>query len=102
MENKYGFTDKQFAEFKTRLHSKIHWLLVYKENDEYSNDFLFDYFKSTMQFIGGLNEILEHNALIIDLLVTLQVAFDESKKEDCDFKMFRKNVLEAHKIIDRL
>ena len=55
-----------------------------------------------MQFIGGLNEILEHNALIIDLLVTLQVAFDESKKEDCDFKMFRKNVLEAHKIIDRL
>ena len=52
MENKYGFTDKQFAEFKTRLHSKIHWLLVYKENDEYSNDFLFDYFKSTMQFIG--------------------------------------------------
>ena len=101
MKGKYcNFTDDQFKEFAKRLHSKIHWLLVYKEADDC--DFFSSYFDGVMQYVGGLNEILEHNALIIDLLVTLQVALDESKKKDCDFKVFRKNILEAHNIIDRL
>lgn len=100
MNCKYGqFTNEQFEKFKEKLHSKIHWLLVYKED---KCDFLSDYFETTMQYIGGLNEILEHNSLIIDLLVTLQVALDESKKSNCNFKIYRKNILEAHNIIERL
>ena len=101
MQSKYcNFTTEQFDEFKKRLHSKIHWLLVYKEADDC--DFFFTYFDGVMKYIGGLNELLEHNALIIDLLTTLQVALNESKQKDCNFKLFRKNILEAHNIIDRL
>ena len=104
MKSKYGtFTDDQFLEFKKKLHSKIHWLLVYKENDSYNYDFRINYFNNVLQYVGGLNEIIEDNALIIDLLVTLRLALDEELKKDrCDFKIFRKNILEAHSIIDRL
>jgi len=100
MDNKYGtFKEEQFQDFKKKLHSKIHFLLVYKEEN---NPILLDYFDTTMRYFSGLNEVLGNNTLIIDLLVILQVALDESKKIDCNFKIFRKNILEAHSIIDRL
>ena len=101
-ESKYAeFTEKQFAEYKTKLHSKVHWLLVYKE-ENYAEDVLLNYFNSVMSYIGSLNEVFEYNPLVIDLLVTLQVSLDELSKQDFCFKVYRKNILEAHNIIDRL
>lgn len=101
MKSKYcDFKPEQFKDFIKRLHSKVHWLLIYKESDDC--DYFFDYFNSVMEFVGGLNELLENNSLVIDLLITLQVALNESKKEDCNFKLFRKNIFEAHSIIDKL
>ena len=101
-ESKYAeFTEKQFAEYKTKLHSKVHWLLVYKE-ENYAEDVLLNYFNSVMSYIGSLNEVFEYNPLVIDLLVTLQVSLDELSKQDFCFKFYRKNILEAHNIIDRL
>lgn len=100
MNGKYGtFKDEQFQDFKKKLHSKIHFLLVYKEEE---NPILLNYFDTVMRYISGLNEVLDNNSIVIDLLVTLQVAFDESKKINCNFKIFRKNIFEAHNIIDRL
>ena len=102
MESIYGnFTDEQFAEYKTKLHSKIHWLLVYKE-ENYGLDVLLNYFDTVMCYIGSLNEMFKCNPLIIDLLATLQVSLDELKKQNFSFKIYRKNILEAHSIIDRL
>lgn len=101
-ESKYAkFTEEQFAEYKTKLHSKVHWLLVYKE-ENYAEDVLLNYFNSVMSYIGSLNEVFEYNPLVIDLLVTLQVSLDELSKQDFCFKVYRKNILEAHNIIDRL
>lgn len=101
MESRYAsFTDEQFDEFKKRLHSKIHWLLIYKE--EKKDDVLRGYFDNLMQYVGGLNELLEHNAQVVELLTTLQVALDEFNKDECDFKAYRKDIFEAHNIIDRL
>lgn len=100
MDCKYGtFTDDQVAEFKKRLHSKIHWLLIYKEND---NRYLDDYFQKVMKFLIGLNNVLNSNPIIIELMTVLQVAHDESKDPDCDFKTYRSSIFEAHNIIDRL
>jgi len=101
MKSKYGsFTDEQFETFKQRLHSKVHWLLVYREADDC--DFLDDYFENLLRYFSSLNTLLENNANIIDLLVVLEMARAESLKKDCNVKVFRKNVLEAHNIINRL
>lgn len=101
MEHKYGsFTDEQFEEFKKRLHSKVHWLLVYREADDY--EYLDEYFENLLRYIASLNSLLENNANIIDMLVLLEAARIESLKPDCNVRIFRKNVLDAHKVIDRL
>lgn len=101
MKSKYGFfTEEQFEEFKKRLHSKVHWLLVYREADDC--DFLDEYFENLLRYINGLNDLLNNNANIIDLLVVLETARGESLKRNCNAKVFRKNVLDAHNIIDRL
>ena len=100
MTGKYGaFSDEQFTKFKTRLHSKVHWLLVYKENGECNN--YDEYFEDTMKYFNGLNTVLGDNAEIIDILVVLQMAFDETKKDNFDFKAFRKDILEVHNIISK-
>lgn len=101
MECRYGeFTDEQFAEFKKKLHSKVHWFLIYKEHPEYAC--LDDYFENTLRYFCSLNNLLNDNPDIIELLTVLQIARDEAAKADCDFRLYRKNVFEAHKIIDRL
>lgn len=101
MTGKYGnFTEEQFTEFKKKLHSKIHWLIIYKEFDDC--DFFNEYFISTMKYINGLNDVLDNNPIIVDLLVTLQVAYNESIKKDFNFKIYRKYILSAHNIVDRL
>lgn len=93
-------TPEQLNEFKKRLHSKIHWLLIYKEADDC--DFFDSYFNKVMQFVVGLNEVFDHSPDIIELLTVLQVAYIESRKEPFDHKAYRRSILEAHNIIDRL
>lgn len=94
------FTDEQFEIFKKKLHSKIHWLLIYKEADDC--EFFDEYFIRVMKYCRGLNETLDHNPMIIDLVTILQVAYDEAHQEPFDFKEYRRYILEAHNIIDRL
>lgn len=101
MIGKYcNFKPGQLEDFKKRLHSKIHWLLVYKEADDC--DFFFDYFQSVLDYVGGLNDLLDNSSCVINLLITLQVALNEAKKKDCNFKLFRKNIFEAHGIVDQI
>jgi hypothetical protein len=98
---KYGtFSDEQFEQFKKKLHSKVHWLLLYKEKG--NCDFYEKYFTDTMKYFNSLNTVLANNEKVIDVLVVLQIAFDEVHKKDFDFKAFKKEIFEAHNIIDRM
>lgn len=99
INGRYGsFTEEQFMEFKKKLHSKIHWMLIYYENDEYDNEYLKNYFEGLMKYINGVNDILNNSPVVIELMATLQMAFNEFN----DIKAYRKYVLSAHNIVDRL
>lgn len=99
INGRYGsFTEEQFTEFKKKLHSKIHWMLIYYENDEYDNEYLKNYFEGLMKYINGVNDILNNSPVVIELMTTLQMAFNEFN----DAKSYRKYVLSAHNIVDRL
>lgn len=101
MVGKYGtFSNEQLKQFKKKLHSKVHWLLIYKENDKCN--FYDKYFTSVMKYFNSLNTVLGDNANILDILVVLQMAYEEVQKEDFDFGAFKKYIFEAHNIIDRL
>lgn len=101
MNTIYGnISDEIIKDYKKKLHSKIHWLLIYKENNEC--ECFDDYFTSLLKYIIALSEIFNSNSVIIDMITTLQVAYDESHKEDFDYKTYRKYVLDAHNLVDKL
>lgn len=101
MVGKYGtISNEQFEDFKIKMHSKVHWLLIYKERGGCGS--YEDYFTDTMKYFNSLNTVLGNNSSILDILVVLQRAFDETQKKDFDFKAFRKNILEAHNIITKM
>lgn len=94
------FNCAQIDDLKKKLHSKIHWLLIYKEADDCQ--FFKEYFDNLIKYIYALNSIFNKNATIIELLTTLQIAYDETLREDFTFKNYRKYVLDAHNIVDKL
>lgn len=98
MTGKYGdFTDEQIKKLGKQLHSKVHWLLVYKESGKCN--FYDNYFVDTMKYFNSLYTVLGDNPAVMEVLVTLQTAYDEVKSENFDFPTFRKYILEAHNII---
>lgn len=100
MKHNYGdFTVKQVSDYKKSLHASVHWLLIYKE-EEY--EFLDKYFTSLLTKISGLNKIFIDDKAILKLMVAIQSAKDESEKDDCDFKLYRKIILDAHSLIDEI
>lgn len=94
------FSHEQLEEFKKKIHSKIHWLLIYKE-DYICKDFD-SYFNDVMKYISSLNKIFNENPMIIELLVTLQMAYDDTLESNFVFKKYRKHILDAHMIVDKL
>lgn len=94
------FTQQQLTDYKKKLHSSIHWLLIYKEADDYE---YFDiYFDSLLLKIECLNELLGEQEAILNLFTTLLAARKESQKETCDFKLFRKLILDSHSLLDKI
>ena len=63
MEYLYGhFNDKQFEQFKKQLHSKIHWLILYKDpkkENEYPNVDFNKYFTTLMQEIDNAHSLVD-------------------------------------------
>lgn len=102
MKDIYGgcYSHEQFVSEKRSLHAKIHWLLIYKENNYLKLD---TYFLSLLEYISCLNHLFDEPDGIIALLTTLQLARDENLKGvNCDFKKYRKLVLDAHSQIDKI
>lgn len=100
METKYGtITKEQLEEYKKQLHAMVHWLLVYKEKNYEELD---EYFSSILFRINGLNSVLNYPPNILGLMATLESARLENQNENFDFKKYRKAVLDAHTIIDKI
>ena len=100
METKYGtITQEQLEEYKTQLHAMVHWLLVYKEKNYEGLD---EYFSSILFRINGLNSVLNYPRNMLGLMATLESARLENLSEEFNFKKYRKAVLDAHSIIDKI
>ena len=106
MEYLYGhFSDAQFEQFKQKLHSKIHWLILYKDpkkKDEYPNVNFKEYFVNLMKEIDSLNELLSYPPQIVEIACLLQTAYRETNQDPFDYRSFRKCILDAHSLVDKI
>lgn len=100
MKYKYGnLPSEQIHKYKISIRKSIHWLLLYKEqNYEHLNE----YFDALLFRINGYNSLFNEPPEIITLISTLEAARLESLKPDCDFKKYRKAILDAQGIVNRI
>ncbi len=91
------FIESQLTDERDLLHAKIHWLLIYREN-EY--EYLDSYFYSLLLYIASLNDLMGHPQSLIDVMVLLHEARIINRKAHDDFTRYRKLVLDAHAKVD--
>lgn len=100
MDHKYGtFPASQFEEYKKKMHSMVHWLLVYQESNDPA---LLNYFSKVQLKLAGLNELLGNPSPMIDLMVLVEAARIEYEKPDFQHGLYRKMILDAHECIDMI
>lgn len=106
MIHRYGYFDKdQLENFKVKLHSEIHWLLLYKDPKtslEYEHVNYKKFFDGLMRRINGLSALLFYPPEFVGILSNLEAAYLETTKEEFDFQNYRKLVLDAHALLDKI
>ena len=105
IRHKYGeFTVEQMEEYKKKLHKQIHWLLLYKDPaiEQKPQINFYEYFFWLMKKISGLNCLLCTPPELVELLATLEAAKGETKKDKFNFRIYRKLILDAHGLVDRV
>lgn len=100
MKYKYGeYSETQVHNYKQRLHNLVHWLLIYKENN---NDVLDSYFENVQDKLNGYNELVGHPDVMVQIMTLVETARLENQKENCNFKRYRSHILDIHSLIDKL
>lgn len=100
MRYKYGdLSSDQVHDYKKRLHALVHWLLIYKEEN---NDVLDNYFEKVQNKLNGYNELIGRPVIMIDIMNLVETARLESLKDNYDHKKYRSLILDAHSLIDKL
>ena len=106
VKHKYGVFDKsQFADYKKRMQKKIFWLIIYTDpntKEPYKDIDVVSYHKNIMEQISGFNSLLFHPSEVIDILCALESALTVLKQDEFNFKCYRKLVLDAGAMMDRL
>ncbi len=105
MKTIYGeFKDSQFEKYKKQLHTKLFWLLLYKDpatKDNFNIDYE-KYFINLMKKIDGLNAILSYPVEIVSIMTILQAALNETRNNHFDYQSYRKLILDAQHEIDKI
>ena len=100
IENKYGeFSELQFEQFKERLHSMCHLLLIHAEKQP---ELLPNYIEKLQAKLNGLNSLLNYNKEIVNMMMHVEAAGLEFERSQAKTDLYRKLVLEIHEIIDKL
>lgn len=106
MQHKYGyFEDYQVDNYKVKLHKELFWLLLYKdpETKESFPHLNYDkYFTGLMKKLNGLNELLMFPVEMVSIMSLLEAAYIETQKECFDYKSYRKLILDAHNLVDKM
>lgn len=100
MYTKYGdFKITQILEHKQELHNNILSLLYMKEENCETLD---SYFDSLLWRLSGYNSIFGNQAIMVDIMSDLEEARNEANKDNYDHKKYRRLILNAFNMIDKL
>lgn len=106
MKHLYGeFSNKQIEEYKVKLHKELFWLLLYKDpktSYEYQNVNFPKYFDAIMRKLNGFNELMFHPVEMVSIMSLLQAAYIESQKDNFNWGAYRKLILDAHNLVDKI
>ena len=106
MDTIYGhFDDLQIEEYKEKLHKEMFWLLLYKDpktKDEFKNVDFEKYFINLMKKIDSLNTLLFYPVEIVAIMSLLQAALNETRSDDFNYRSYRKLILDAHSLVDKI
>lgn len=101
--HKYGeFTRKQIAEQKKSIRKSIFFLLLCVDpqtQNEYPNVDVDKYFLGLLNRLGGLNSLLLEPPELVTILCSLESAYNEYQKEDFNFELCRKLILDAGALV---
>lgn len=104
INNTYGeFSENQMEEYKKKLHDKIYFLLLYedpKTKDNFVDVNVDRYIYFLLLEINGLNHILHFPMEIVEILSILNTAKSLRKKENYNFRTYRKLILDAQALVD--
>lgn len=106
MNHLYGsFSENQIQEYKVKLHKELFWLLLYKDPktiDEYLNVDFDKYFVGVMKKINGFNDLMFNPVEIVSIMSLLQAAYRETKNVNFNWGQYRKLILDAHNLVDKI
>lgn len=98
---KYGMmSQSQLDHIKKRIHSLIHWLLIYAENEEY--DVLNDYFNIVQSKLNGFNSVLNYPDSLGEIVVLVESAKKIDVKNKENYHLYRKIILDIHDLIEEI
>lgn len=105
MKTIYGnFKSSSVEEYKKQLHSRMFWLLLYKDPktaEQYKSVDFDKFFEMLMREITSLEAIMVSKPpKLLELATVLQAAYNETLKDQFDYHTYRKLVLDAHSILD--
>lgn len=100
MNTRYGnLPEAEFTLYKKRMHSLIHWLLVYADE---GNPCLEGYFQKVQVKLVGFSSLLNQPPLMMDLMVLVESARILQESPDFDRRLYKKMILDAHEVIERI
>lgn len=106
MQYRYGnFPKKQISNVKTQIHKEMFYLLLYKDpktSQNFSEVNFPKYYENFMRKLNGFNRLLNYPTEIVSIMSLLEAAYIETEKDDFDYRIYRKLVLDAHALVDRI
>ena len=100
MKYKYGdYPAEQIHDYKKRIHSLVHWLLIYQEEN---SEVLSNYFTIVQYKLNGFNELMQYPTQMIEIMNLVESAKLEYEKGLCNHDIFRRYILDIHALIDKL
>lgn len=108
MKYLYGeFRDGQLKLNAKLMHSEVHKLLLYKDNNIKQEIFNSEedfhiYFTNLLYRFGGLNELLGCPVQMVGLIATLQSAYDMALSNKFNYCDYRRLILDSHNYIKNM
>ena len=79
--------------------------MIYKDpktKDQYEYVDFEKYFQNLMRRLDGFNELTFFPVEIVSMMSLLEAALIESRKENFDYQVYRKLILDAHNMVDKI